>query len=76
VNCRKISDFGVVEGALGGVQLANSLNRLDERGEFLVQCVNPFTKPVELLACSLVGKFHSIHEEDVGLAMETAKNTC
>jgi len=32
VNCREISDLGVVEGALGGVQLANSLNRLDERG--------------------------------------------
>jgi len=33
VNCREISELGVVEGALGGgVQLANSLNRLDERG--------------------------------------------
>jgi len=72
VCCREISDLGVVEDALGGVQLANSLNRLDERGEFLVQCVNPFTEPVELPAGSLVGKFHSIQEEDVGLALETA----
>jgi len=32
VNCRKISDLGVVQGALGAVQLANSLNRLDEGG--------------------------------------------
>jgi len=32
VNCREISDLGVVEGALGAAQLANSLNRLDERG--------------------------------------------
>jgi len=32
VNCREIFDLGVGEGALGSVQLANSLNRLDERG--------------------------------------------
>jgi len=31
VNCSEISDLGVVEGALGAVQLANSLNRLDEQ---------------------------------------------
>jgi len=54
-----------VEGALGGVQLANSLNRLDEQGEFLVQYVNAFTEPEELPAGSLVGKFHSVQEEDV-----------
>jgi len=57
VKCREICDLGVVEGALGCVQLANSLNRLDERERFLVQCVNPFTKPVELLAGSLAGNF-------------------
>jgi len=28
VNCKEISYLGVVEGVLGGVQLANSLNRL------------------------------------------------
>jgi len=72
VNCREISDLEVVEGALGGVQLANSLNRLDERGEFLVQCVNHFTEPVELPAGSLLGKFHSVQEEDVVPALETA----
>jgi len=32
VNCSEISKLGVVEGALGAVQLANSLIRLDERG--------------------------------------------
>jgi len=42
-------------------------------GEFLVQCVNPFMEPVELPAGSLVGKFHSVQEEDVGPAMETAE---
>jgi len=73
VNCRDISKLGVVERALGGVQVANSLNRLDERGEFLVQCVNPITEPVELPAGSLVRKFHSVQEEDVGPAMETAE---
>jgi len=72
MDCREISDLGVVEGVLGAVQLANSLNRLDERGEFLVQCMNPFTEPVELPARSLVGKFHSVQEEDVGPALETA----
>jgi len=60
VNCREISKLEVVESALGSVQLANSLNRLDERGESLVQCVNPFTELLELLAGSLVGRFHSV----------------
>jgi len=72
VNCNEISELGVVEDALEAVQLANSLNRLDERGEFLVQCVNLFTKPVELPAGSLVGKVHSVQEEEVGPALETA----
>jgi len=75
VNCRKISNLGVVEGALGKVQLANSLNRLDKHGEFLVQCVNPFMEPVELLTGSLVENFHFVQEEDVGPAMETAEKT-
>jgi len=61
----------VVKSAFEGVQLANSLNSLDEQREFLVQCVNPFTKPVELPAGSLVEKFHSV-QEDVGLTLETA----
>jgi len=70
VNCRKISDSRVVKSALEGVRLANSLNRLDEQGEFLVQCVNSFTEPLELLAGSLVGKFHSV-QQDVELTLET-----
>jgi len=36
----------------------------------MVQCVNPFTEPVELPAGSLVGKFHSMQEEDVGPSLE------
>jgi len=76
VNCSQISDLGVGEGALGAIQLANSLNRLDERGEFLVQCVNPFTEPVELLAGSVVGKFYSVPGKDVEPALETADDAC
>jgi len=72
VNCRKISDLRVVEGALGGVYHANSLSRLDEWGEFLIQCVNPFTEPVEMPAGLLVRKFNSEQKEDVGAALETA----
>jgi len=75
VNCRKISNLRVVEGTLGGVQLANSLNRLDENGEFLVQWMNRFTEPVELPAGLLVRKFYYVQEEDVGSAMETAEET-
>jgi len=48
VNCREISELGVVEGVHRKVQLANSLNRLNDRREFLMQCINPFTEPVEL----------------------------
>jgi len=60
----------------GAVQLANSLNGLDERGEFSVQCMNPFAEPVELPAGLLVGKFHSVQEENVGPALKTADDAC
>jgi len=47
IHCRlnnsQISGLGVVEGAHERIQLASSLNRLTERGEILVQCVNPFS---------------------------------
>jgi len=35
--------------------------------------VNPFTELVGLPADSLVGKFHSVQEENVGPTMETAE---
>jgi len=66
----------VGEEALGGARRASSLNRLDKRGELLVQCVNLFTELVELLTGSLVEKFHYVQVEDVGLAMETTKKAC
>jgi len=65
----------VVEGTHGAIRLANSLNRLDCRQEFLVQCINPFTEPVRLLTGALVGKYHSIQEADVGPALETVADT-
>jgi len=71
VNGKEISDLGMVEGTHGVIQLANSLNWLDCRRELLVQCINPFTEPVQLLAGALVGKYHSIQEADVGQALET-----
>jgi len=36
-----------------------------------VQCLNPFTEPVKLLAGALVGKYHSFQNADVGLVLET-----
>jgi len=34
-----------------------------------VQCVNPFMESVELLAGSMVGRFYSVQEGDVGLSL-------
>jgi len=75
VNCREIAGLGVVEGTHGAIQLANSLNRLDCRQEFLVQCINSFTEPLRLSAGALVGKYHYIQEADVGPALETVGDT-
>jgi len=69
INCRvnnsQISGLGVVEGAHEKIQLTSSLNRLTERGEILVQCVNPFTESVKLPAGSMLGRFHFIQEKDI-----------
>jgi len=75
VNCRGIASLGVVRGTHGVIQLANSLNWLDCRKALLVQCINPFTEPVQLSAGALVGKYRSIQEADVGPALETAADT-
>jgi len=77
VNSKQISRLGVVEGAHDRIQLASSLNQLTARGEILVQCVNPFMKLVKLPAGSMVGRFHSVQEGDVGpLLGETTDNLC
>jgi len=38
--------------------------------------MNPFTEPVELPAGSLIEKFHSMQEEDIGPALKTADEVC
>jgi len=75
VNCKEITDLGVVEGTHGAIRLANSLNWLDCRKELLVQCINPFAESVRLSAGVLVGKYHSIQETDVGPALETVADS-
>jgi len=66
VNNSQISGLGVVEGAHNRIQLTSSLNQLTVWGEILVQCVNPFTESVKLPAGSMLDRFLSIQEEDVG----------
>jgi len=56
----------MVEGAHDRIQLASSLNQLTVRGEILVQCINPFTESIKLPAGPMLGRFHSVKEEDVG----------
>jgi len=56
----------VVEGAHDRIQLASSLNQLTAQRENLVQCVNSFAETVQLSAGSMVGRFHSVQEKDVG----------
>jgi len=72
VNDSQISELGVVEGAHARIQLANSFNRLTERGEVLVQCVNPFSEAVKLPSGSVLGRFHSVQEKDIGPSLGDA----
>jgi len=72
VNSNRIARLGVIEGVHERIQLASSLNQLTERGEILVQCVNPVTEPIKLPAGSLLGRLHSIQEEDVGPSLGDA----
>jgi len=66
VNNRQLSGIGFVEGTHTRIQLASSLNRLTDQGEILVQCINPFSEPVTLSSGSLLGRFHTVQEGDVG----------
>jgi len=72
VNNSQISGLGVVEGAHTRIQLASSLNRLTERGEILVQCVNPYSEAVKLPSGSMLGRFHSVQDEDIGPSLRDA----
>jgi len=72
VNNRQLSGLGFVEGTHTRIKLANSLNQLTERGEILVQCVNPLPESVELPSGSLLDRFHTIQEEDIGPSLGEA----
>jgi len=72
VNDRQLSGLGFVEGTHTRIQLASSLNRLTDRGEILVQCINPFSESVALPSGSLLGRFHTIKEGDVGPSLGEA----
>jgi len=72
VNNSQISGLGVVESAHTRIQLTRSLNRLTERGEILVQCVNPFSEAVKLPSGSVLGHFHSVQEENIGPSLGDA----
>jgi len=72
VNDRQLSEIGFVEGTHSRIQLASSLNRLTDRGEILVQCINPFSEPVTLSSGLLLGGFHTIQEGDIGPSLGKA----
>jgi len=61
-----LSGLGVVESKHARIRPAHSLNRLAERGEILVQCINPFPESVSLPSGSTLGGFHSVQGEDSG----------
>jgi len=66
-----LSGLGVVESTHARIRPANSLNRLMERGEIWVQCINPFPESVNLPSGSTLGQFHSVQEEDSEPLWET-----
>jgi len=66
VNNSQISGLEVVESAHTKIQLARSLNRLTELGEIMVQCVKPFLEVVKLPSKPVLGRFHSVQEENIG----------
>jgi len=72
VNDSQLSGLGVVEGAHTRIQLASSLNRLTDRGEILVQCVNPFSEAVTIPSESTLGRFHAIQEKYIGSSLGDA----
>jgi len=72
VNDSRISGIGVVEGAHTSVQLASSVNRVTDRGEILVQCVNPFSEAVTIPSGSTLGRFYFIQEKDIGPSLGEA----
>jgi len=72
VNDSQLFGLGVVESAHTRIQLGSSLNRLTDRGEILVQCVNPFSEAVTIPSGYTLGRFHSIQEKDIGPSLGDA----
>jgi len=66
-----LSELGVVESTHARIRPARSLNRLTERGEIWVQCINPLPESVNLLSGSTLGRFHSVQGKDNGPSRET-----
>jgi len=66
-----LSGLRVVESTHDRIRPAHSLNRLTERGEIWVQCINPFPESVNLPSGSTLGQLHSVQEEDSGPSWET-----
>jgi len=73
VNNSQLFGLGVVKGAHTRIQLASSLNRLTDRGEILVQYVNPFSEAETIASGSTLGRFHSIQEKDIGPSLGDAR---
>jgi len=72
VNDNQLFGLGVVESVHTRIQLFSSLNQLTDRGEILVQCVNPFSEAVTIPSGSTLGRFHSIQEKDIGPSLGDA----
>jgi len=66
-----LSGLGVVESTHARIQPAHSLNRLTERGEIWVQCINPFPESVNLPSGCTLGQFYPVQEKDSGPSWET-----
>jgi len=66
-----LSGLGIVESTHAKIRLARSLNRLTERREIWVQCINPFPESINLPSGSTPGRFHSVQGEDSAPLWET-----
>jgi len=71
VNKSQTSGLGVDKSAHTRIQLGHSPNRLTEREEISVQHANPFSETVKLPSGPILGRFHSVQEEDSRPSWET-----
>jgi len=72
VHCKVDGGYlSVVESTHARIRPVRNLNRLAERGEIWVQCINPFPESVRLPSGFNLGQFLSVQEEDSGPSWET-----